>query len=907
MSCSKQNQHEDSSSLRPSCAGSSGRDRLRSSSRRDFLKYAGVSTLGLGATVWSRPLLGRHYLGGGLPQAAELTPKYPGRVVEVFNDDVIPGSQVQQNVMAKMLERGMLELTGAENPADAWRQFVTPEDVVGLKVNTLSGPGCSTRQELVEAIIESLKLAGVKESNIIIWDRFESHLRRTRYKIRRRPGAIRCYATDSAGVGSDMEVYYKANVFEWIPDELLKGREKDMAPAYPNSHFSKIFTQQPWAVLVCAVCAFDVEPAYAWSEKQPQEHREWVKEAKLAGSKSCEKCHPEHFQRWQDSVHSKMVQIPKAETVVGDFTDENLLHWKGYTYKMFMKDDKFFMTVRPPRGEGTTYPIDYTVGSRRIQGYMSALPDGRLYLLPAYWHMPTRTWFDSSRITPHTEEGVGVKQYWNTNCLACHATDLKFDFDPETKQYSTSWLELAIGCEACHNPGSKHNEFFEAKPQRDYVRKDLNDTYISNQRFFDFVRSTELCVYCHGTKINYFPEYWLGDKAYDYFAPTLMSVGAPDQQGEHYPDGRPTRFNHSLGFMGSRCFLEGKATCISCHDGHSSENDSLLLVPMEQSNSLCLNCHQDKYGGTKLTEHTFHLPDSPGSRCLECHMGESLERVMMHRRDHSLDNPIPENSIRFGVLNTCNENCHADKSAEWSIEVLNQWYGDENRKKLLYASEAMYSAKVGDPKAVPMLVRVMKDTNLRLILRASAISFLGKQLGPEAKSAIPDLIEQLEAEHPLLQMSAAEALGRIEDASAIEPISRLLDHDARVVRVIAASAMINLGVTSGKGEMGKRFEGSKAEYLQSLESWPNVPDFRINIGNLHLLDSKFEEAASEYKVALQLDPASADAWYYLGMTYVRMEQWDEAIDAWSELKRIDPEYGNLDQLISSAKRERKKR
>ncbi len=243
MSCSKQNQHEDSSSLRPSCAGSSGRDRLRSSSRRDFLKYAGVSTLGLGATVWSRPLLGSHYLGGGLPQAAELTPKYPGRVVEVFNDDVIPGSQVQQNVMAKMLERGMLELTGAENPADAWRQFVTPEDVVGLKVNTLSGPGCSTRQELVEAIIESLKLAGVKESNIIIWDRFESHLRRTRYKIRRRPGAIRCYATDSAGVGSDMEVYYKANVFEWIPDELLKGREKDMAPAYPNSHFSKIFTQ----------------------------------------------------------------------------------------------------------------------------------------------------------------------------------------------------------------------------------------------------------------------------------------------------------------------------------------------------------------------------------------------------------------------------------------------------------------------------------------------------------------------------------------------------------------------------------------------------------------------------------------------------------------------------------------
>ena len=78
-------------------------------------------------------------------------------------------------------------------------------------------------------------------------------------------------------------------------------------------------------------------------------------------------------------------------------------------------------------------------------------------------------------------------------------------------------------------------------------------------------------------------------------------------------------------------------------------------------------------------------------------MGESLERVVMHRRDHSLDNPIPENSIRFGVPNSCNENCHADKTPEWSIQVLDQWYGSENREKITYASAAMYEAKAGNP------------------------------------------------------------------------------------------------------------------------------------------------------------------------------------------------------------------
>ena len=635
-----------------------------------------------------------------------------------------------------------------------------------------------------------------------------------------------------------------------------------------------------------------------------QEHREWVKEAKLAGSESCEKCHPEHFQRWKDSVHSKMVQIPGPETVDGDFTDKNVLRWEGHTYRMSLKDGAYSMTVTKPRGESKTYPIDYTVGSRRIQGYMSTLPDGQLYILPAYWHIPTQTWFDSSFITPHTDEDVGVKQYWNTNCLACHATDLKFDYDPATNTYNTEWLELAIGCEACHNPGSKHNEFFEAKPLRDYTRQDLNDTYISNQRYFDFVKSTELCVSCHGTKINYFQEYWPGDEAYDYFAPTLMSIGAPDDQGEYYPDGRPTRFNHTLGFMGSRCFLEGKATCISCHDGHSSENDSLLLVPIEESNSLCLTCHQDKYGDTKLTEHTFHLPDSPGSRCFECHMGESLERVLMHRRDHTLDNPIPENTIRFGVPNACNENCHADKSPEWAIRVLDQWYGDENRKKLLYASEAMYLAKAGDPKAVPMLVRVMNDTNLRLILRASAISFLGTHLTTHSRSTVPELFKQLQADHPLIQMTAAETLGRIGDRRAISPVSQLLNHRARTVRVAAVAAMMNLGVEHGQGEMGMRFEDAKNEYLVSLRNWPNVPAFRLNIGNIHLMDDKLEEAEFEYKTAIQIDPLMADAWYYLGMTYSRMGKWDEALDSWKELQRLNPDYPGVVALINTARAQR---
>jgi uncharacterized protein (DUF362 family) len=208
-------------------------------SRRYFLRSAGLGIIGLAAAGPSS--IGAVSAAAGLPSAPS-APRYPGRVVEAFNANVLADGRVRQDAVDAMLERGMLQLTGARTLADAWKLFVTPDDVVGLKVNTLSGPLCSTRLEVVRAVIKGLALAGVRDSNVIIWDRFESHLRRARYQVQQRRGLLRCYATDSAGVGSDLDVFYRANTIDWMPDALKKDLQKEMARVYPNSHFSKIFT-----------------------------------------------------------------------------------------------------------------------------------------------------------------------------------------------------------------------------------------------------------------------------------------------------------------------------------------------------------------------------------------------------------------------------------------------------------------------------------------------------------------------------------------------------------------------------------------------------------------------------------------------------------------------------------------
>lgn len=194
---------------------------------------SGAWALGDGATM---PV-------SGAAAATALAPNYPGRVVEVAGAGAMEAGRVRGDVVSRMLERGLLELTGAPDITAAWKAFVGRGDVVGLKVNTLSGPGCSTRHELVTSVVAGLVSAGVRESDIVIWDRFESHLRRTRYPIQQRPGALRCYATDSPGAGSDLDVYYAADVMRWVPDYLKSAGPQPFAGAYPNSHFSAIFTR----------------------------------------------------------------------------------------------------------------------------------------------------------------------------------------------------------------------------------------------------------------------------------------------------------------------------------------------------------------------------------------------------------------------------------------------------------------------------------------------------------------------------------------------------------------------------------------------------------------------------------------------------------------------------------------
>lgn len=101
----------------------------------------------------------------------------PARVVIVEDPNATFDFQPDNVRVQTMLDRGLTSLTGKTAPAEAWRSFVSTQDVVGIKVFSTAGPISGTRPAVVAAVVRGLLDAGVPSERIIIWDRHENDLR----------------------------------------------------------------------------------------------------------------------------------------------------------------------------------------------------------------------------------------------------------------------------------------------------------------------------------------------------------------------------------------------------------------------------------------------------------------------------------------------------------------------------------------------------------------------------------------------------------------------------------------------------------------------------------------------------------------------------------------------------------
>ena len=75
-----------------------------------------------------------------------------------------------------MLSSGIKALTGDARPEDAWARFISPKDVVGIKVNCSGAPQIRSSPEVVAGIAENLIAIGVPAKQIYVYERFENQM-----------------------------------------------------------------------------------------------------------------------------------------------------------------------------------------------------------------------------------------------------------------------------------------------------------------------------------------------------------------------------------------------------------------------------------------------------------------------------------------------------------------------------------------------------------------------------------------------------------------------------------------------------------------------------------------------------------------------------------------------------------
>jgi hypothetical protein len=134
------------------------------------------------------------FLGGGVGAAAcRGGSKAPAksRVVAVAADDMLTDLNYAPAAVHRSFEAGLKELTGERSLANAWASLISPDDVVGIKINCIGAPRISSSLASINETIAGLKGAGVKENNIIIWDRMDRDFRRTGLEINRSSTGVR--------------------------------------------------------------------------------------------------------------------------------------------------------------------------------------------------------------------------------------------------------------------------------------------------------------------------------------------------------------------------------------------------------------------------------------------------------------------------------------------------------------------------------------------------------------------------------------------------------------------------------------------------------------------------------------------------------------------------------------------
>jgi tetratricopeptide (TPR) repeat protein len=631
----------------------------------------------------------------------------------------------------------------------------------------------------------------------------------------------------------------------------------------------------------------------------------------FAGSEVCKDCHRTQYNAWRSSTHGRAGGLPGAETVIAPFDGTPFRFKDAVVIPQVTRDGRYIFAVQQHERDEKIFVVDGVIGGGHMvgggtQGFVSRFPDGTVRFLPFDYSKDERRWFTNT-ITrankgwvPITEElRLADSGDWPpsrilgnearfSNCQECHGSQIEVRMNVQKKVYETHFNTLSINCESCHGPARRHSEL--ARTGRLTEEIGLRPLTLLNKD-----ESLMVCFQCHAVKDALKQGYQPGKDLLEYYSLKLPVLG----DSHLHPDGRVKTFAYQENHLFSDCYLNGSMSCVSCHDPHGQHYRDIFKNPLPHrfDDRQCTGCHASKSENISL--HTFHPPQSEGSRCVHCHMPylqhpQIGTRVRFSRSDHSIAIPRPQFDHQLGIENACTK-CHSTMSVDSLDRIVTAWYGPLKPHK-------------------PIISALVKARSLGSVQEAGELVLLPTARHPMAQAAGLALI--------LERLPTPDSVAL--SGSSMDSLNALTLNDDPDVRALACAALLFMGepapkqkdesvcgrIVLGLGFLADRFlEGGEVEHAIKVYRKATAIDstnarLYLNLGQALAARGDYQQAFDAYRKSFLLDPTQALTLVNLGIAYAAQGNTPRAIATYEQAMELNPHeplaYFNLANIYLEA-------
>lgn len=410
---------------------------------------------------------------------------------------------------------------------------------------------------------------------------------------------------------------------------------------------------------------------------------EWRPLTGYTGSQACRTCHPEQFETYLATAHSRaLVEVDSAE----EPADATFDHARsGRRYRVSRRDGKLIHTESLPLDDGTEFvltsvPVRYRVGSGHFaRTYLCDAGGGLFVESPVSWYESVHAW----GMTPGYDKPAhrSFTRQVLENCLWCHAGLVETS---TTSHMRMRIVENSIGCERCHGPGEAH----VARQTAGQIVEDQADGSIINPQRLSRKLSEAVCQQCH----------LQGD----------IHIGGRGVRASDYRPGQPLeefatvyrlrRLDKGITVVGhveqlaeSACYRQSETlTCVTCHNPHRPVAQAEAA---EHYRSICMTCHADPGCKVPLAVRDQKTEND----CIGCHMPKSATEVPHlafthhHIGIHPLQSKLAEtqDSAPLIPLSDLSGLTAADRSRSLGLARLQMFLGQGEERQRSAAGQAL--------------------------------------------------------------------------------------------------------------------------------------------------------------------------------------------------------------------------